>query len=46
MEIINYNKQNEKDLIKRSQNDVNNIIPTVTEIINTVKEKQDQAIVE
>ena len=38
MEMIIYNKNQVNELIKRSQSDVNQVLKTVTDIINDVKE--------
>jgi histidinol dehydrogenase len=44
MEIIKYNKKQVNDLIQRSQSDVNQVLETVTEIINEVKIGKDKAV--
>ncbi|MBX7076400.1 MAG: histidinol dehydrogenase [Methanobacteriaceae archaeon] len=44
MEMIIYNKNQVNELIKRSQSDVNQVLKTVTDIINDVKEGKDEAV--
>jgi histidinol dehydrogenase len=44
MEIIKYNEKNYKEIIERSQNDVNNILPTVKEILDNVKLNGDSVV--
>ncbi|MDR2873315.1 MAG: histidinol dehydrogenase [Methanobrevibacter sp.] len=46
MEIINYNEKHDEIIIKRAQNDVNNVIENIKEILKTVKENGDLALSE
>ncbi|MBE6499949.1 MAG: histidinol dehydrogenase [Methanobrevibacter thaueri] len=44
MEILKYSEINLKETIKRSEQDVNNVLDTVSEIIENVRLNKDQAI--
>jgi histidinol dehydrogenase len=44
MEIINYNEKYNEMIIKRAQNDVNNVIENIKEILNNVQENGDLAL--
>lgn len=44
MEITKYDKKDVKILTKRSQSDVNQVLKTVTDIINNVKINKDKSV--
>ena len=44
MNIINYSEEQLDDIIKRSEEDINNIISTVNDILIDIKENKDHAI--
>ncbi len=44
MEILKYNEINIKETIKRSEQDVNNVLNTVNEILNNIKENGDESL--
>ena len=44
MEILKYSQINLAETVKRSEEDVNNVLDTVSEILNNVKTNQDSAI--
>ena len=46
MEITKYDKKDVKILTKRSQSDVNQVLKTVTDIINNVKINKDKSVKE
>lgn len=43
MEILNYNEKNLLKLVKRSKEDINNILDTVSDILKNIKENGDEA---
>ncbi|MDD5959429.1 histidinol dehydrogenase [Methanobrevibacter wolinii] len=44
MKLIKYNENQLNDIIKRSEEDINKIIPTVNDILEDIKENKDKAI--
>ncbi|OWT32401.1 histidinol dehydrogenase [Methanobrevibacter sp. 87.7] len=44
MKLIKYNENQLADIIKRSEEDINKIIPTVNDILVDIKENKDKAI--
>ncbi|KZX16189.1 histidinol dehydrogenase [Methanobrevibacter cuticularis] len=44
MEILEYKRENVNEIVKRSQNDVNNVLDIVSDILKDVKEYGDSAI--
>ena len=44
MKVLRYDDIDVEEVIKRSEQDVNDIIPIVDGIINTVREKNDDAL--
>ncbi|MGN1363551.1 MAG: histidinol dehydrogenase [Methanobrevibacter sp.] len=44
MKLIEYNENQLNDIIKRSEEDINKIIPTVNDILEDIKENKDKAI--
>ena len=46
MEILDYNKETVKELIKRSQADINSVLTTVSDILSDVRENKDEAVKE
>ena len=46
MEILKYSEIDLKDTVKRSEQDVNNVLGVVSEILDNVKSRGDEALKE
>ncbi|MCL2157023.1 MAG: histidinol dehydrogenase [Methanobrevibacter sp.] len=44
MEILNYDKKNLLKIVKRSKEDVDNVLETVSDILNDIKENGDESV--